>query len=363
MMAVDRGKIVRNCLLWLIIIVVVLWADSSAEEHRQQQPIEDFEVTIEGEGETLIDAALLDEWLMLHDMHPEGRAMANVDLAKLEEVIAEHSAVSSVNAYMTYDGHLVVTATQRKAVARLRIDGYDMYLAADGYLFPVTDCYLLSLPVITGSYEALFDSGFVGYHGDSANDMLSSIDAEITDIEERRVELLKEREAINATLRGVEKEGVKREIFMSDNEYRGRVDALKERKAAARRKHAEEDRAIELALRALDDERLAASLRADHIRGQVADFDDLVAFVTHIVDSGFWRSEIVQIELTGGGDDPMQIAIVPRSGNFIVDMGFAENLTSKLSTLGEFYDKTLRNVGWETYKHISLRYDNQVVCK
>lgn len=362
-MAVDRGKIVRNCLLWLIIIVVVLWANSSAEEHRRTQPVQKFDITITGEGETLIDAELLHEWLMLHDMHPEGRVMADVNLAQLEEVIAEHSAVSSVNAYMTYDGHLVVTATQRKAVARLRIDGYDMYLAADGYIFPVTDCYLLSLPVITGSYKALFGSNYVGYHGDSATELLSAIDDDITDIEERRVELLKEREAINATLRSVEKEGVKREIFMSDNEYRGRVDALKERKAAARRKHAEEDRAIELALRALDDERHAASLKADHIESQVDDFSDLVAFVEYIVDDEFWRAEIVQIELTGGGDDPMQIAIVPRSGDFIVDMGFAENLTSKLGTLGEFYDKTLSNVGWEKYKHISLRYDNQVVCK
>ena len=136
-----------------------------------------------------------------------------------------------------------------------------------------------------------------------------------------------------------------------------------QRKAAARRKHAEEDREIELALRALDQERLAVSLKADNIRNHVADFDALVAFAEYIVDSEFWRSEVVQIELTGGGESPMQIAIIPRSGNFIVDLGFAERLSSKLATLGDFYDKTLSNVGWETYRHISLRYDNQVVCK
>ena len=362
-MAVERGEIVRNCLLWLTIIVVVLWANSSAKEHRQQQPVEEFEIVVEGEGDTLIDAELIGEWLEQNDMHPEGRKIAEVDLSQLEKTISEHCAVSSVNAYMTYDGQLFVTATQRKAVARLRIGDYDMYLGADGYLFPVGDCYLLSLPVITGSYVPLFDSDFVGYHGDSSQEMLADIDDEIADIETRRVELLKEREEKNAALRSVEKEGVKREMFMSDNEYRGRVDALKERKAAARRKHAEEDREIELALRALDQERLAVSLNADNIRNHVADFDALVAFAEYIVDSEFWRSEVVQIELTGGGESPMQIAIIPRSGNFFVDLGFAERLSSKLATLGDFYDKTLSNVGWETYRHISLRYDNQVVCK
>jgi cell division protein FtsQ len=59
----------------------------------------------------------------------------------------------------------------------------------------------------------------------------------------------------------------------------------------------------------------------------------------------------------------MEIAIVPRSGGFIVDMGFAENLVAKLGTLRYFYDRALSNVGWDKYKHISLRYNDQVVCR
>lgn len=363
-MRVSAKDIVGYGLMWAIVVVIVLWADGSAEEHRQQQPITSFDIVVDDAGtEALIDAAYIEEWLVLHDMHPVGRMMADVDLARLEQVLAEHSAVLAANAYMTYDGRLVVTVSQRRAVARLRIDGYDMYVAADGYLFPATDGYRLSLPVITGEYTPLFKADYVGHHANSADEMLSDIDDRLLDIERRRVELLEKREDIDAALRRVEKEGVERGVFTSGDEYRGRVEMLKERKAMARRVHAEAEREIDVALRALEDERLQATLEAEHLRTTIADFDKLVAFVDYVCNDSFWRAEVVQIVISGGGDTPLQIAIVPRSGNFIVDMGYAETLEGKLATLSTFYDRTLSNVGWDTYKHISLRYDNQVVCR
>ena len=362
-MAVDRKKIVGYGVLWALIIVVVIWANNVAMEHRSKQPITKFEIIVDGGAESLIDAELIDGWLVLNEMHPEGKMVADVDLAKLESIIAEHSAVKSANAYVTYDGHLVVNVSQRRAVARLRVGDYDMYLCEDGYVLPVTDCHTLLLPVITGDYVPLFEKGFVGLHEDSANEPLRAIDERIRGIEQRRVDLLKEREVINGELRKVEKRGVKREVFMSDNEYRGRVEHLKEEKVEARRIHAEKDRDIELALRELDAERLNESLEAERIRACVADFGRLIEFALYLCDDPFWRAEIVQIELTGGGDDPMQIAVVPRSGDFVVDLGFTDDLVDKLGTLRYFYDEALSNIGWDEYEHISLRYDDQVVCK
>ena len=360
----SRRDIVGYGLLWLVVVVVVVWAFRSVAEHRRKQPITSFEIVVEHSGgKDLIDAALIEAWLKQNNIHPMGRKMAEVDLGKLEATIAEHSAVSSVNAYMTYDGELHVSVAQRRAVARLRVDGYDMYVAADGYLLPISDGYLLQLPVITGDYKPLFGAEYVGYHGNSSEKLLDDIKRREHDIEERRIELLEKRDQLNAELRRVEKESVKREIFMSDNEYRGRVERLKERKSEARRQHAERDREIEASLRELDNERLKASLEADKVRSAVEDFNRLIAFVMYICDNDFWCAEVTQVVLSGGGESPMQIAIVPRSGDFLVDLGFTDNLVGKLTKLRKFYDSTLQNVGWDRYKHISLRYNNQVVCK
>jgi cell division protein FtsQ len=67
--------------------------------------------------------------------------------------------------------------------------------------------------------------------------------------------------------------------------------------------------------------------------------------------------------MTGGGSEPLQLGFVPRSGDFIVDLGTTEELDTKLNNLYRFYVKGLDRIGWDKYKSISLRYKGQVVCR
>ena len=84
---------------------------------------------------------------------------------------------------------------------------------------------------------------------------------------------------------------------------------------------------------------------------------------TFIGEDEFWNAEIVQIIASGGGHEPLQLAIIPRSGRFTVDLGTMENLVEKLNKLRRFYENGLNNVGWDKYRNISLRYRGQVVCR
>jgi cell division protein FtsQ len=85
--------------------------------------------------------------------------------------------------------------------------------------------------------------------------------------------------------------------------------------------------------------------------------------IRHIVSDSFFDADIVQIVVTGGGDKPLQIAVVPRVANVTVDLGTTVNLVGKLATLRRFYEKGLSRIGWDKYSQISLRYDGQVVCR
>jgi hypothetical protein len=356
--------IVGYAVVWLIVVAVVLWADRSAEEHRATQSITSFDIVVEDDGgHTFADAELIDSWLVKHDIHPKGRTMADVDLARIEEVVMSHSAVRGANVYMTYSGDMVLNVSLRSVVGRLRLAGYDMYISSDGALMPPEDGYLVAVPVVTGDYKPLFESDFVGNHTRSADDYLQAIEGEFDAIERERESLLSEREANDAELRRIVKQGVKRTPLMSDYEYSGRVASLRERKSKARRDHATKDRDIELKLRALDARRGEVALERVRILGMVEDFSRVVAFVEMVGADPFWSAEIVQIELSGDGDGAMQLAIVPRSGDFIVDLGTTDNLDVKLATLYDFYTETLSNIGWDKYKHISLRYKGQVVCR
>jgi cell division protein FtsQ len=59
----------------------------------------------------------------------------------------------------------------------------------------------------------------------------------------------------------------------------------------------------------------------------------------------------------------MELRFVPRSGNFVVDLGEPSGYDTKLSNLYRFYNKGLDNIGWDKYRSISLRYEGQVVCR
>ena len=363
-MKFTRKKILGYALVWVLVIVVLLWADSSAEEHRVTQSITSFDIVVESGGaKQFVDEEHIDEWLTKHDIHPLGRTLAEVDLAELERVVLEHSAVSGVNAYVTYEGEMELRVSLRTVVARLRVAGYDMYIAEDGYLMPPVDGYLVAVPVITGNYRPLFESGYVGNHAASADTYIASIDAHFDDIELRREMLYKRRAENKSELRKVEKQSVKRSIFSSDDEYKGSVERLKEKKSDARKIHAMKDRAVEMELRELENEKLGVAQQRQRVLDMVDDFDRLVRFVVAVGNDAFWSSEIVQIELSGGVDSPMQVTIVPRSGDFVVDLGSTENLDGKLTMLRNFYDETLGNIGWDKFEHISLRYDGQVVCR
>jgi cell division protein FtsQ len=50
-------------------------------------------------------------------------------------------------------------------------------------------------------------------------------------------------------------------------------------------------------------------------------------------------------------------------GSHVLALGSIEDYDKKMFTLKQFYFKALPKLGWNTYKQISVKYNNQVVCK
>lgn len=93
----------------------------------------------------------------------------------------------------------------------------------------------------------------------------------------------------------------------------------------------------------------------------------LINFVKLIDSSTFWDAQIVQINVTGQGDNERWIEpvveLIPRIGRHIVILGSLDDVEVKLEKLMLFYRKALDYEGWDTYKTIDLRYKDQVVCR
>lgn len=72
----------------------------------------------------------------------------------------------------------------------------------------------------------------------------------------------------------------------------------------------------------------------------------------------FWRAQIEQVFVQENGE----LLVVPQVGDYLIEFGTPEDYTLKLRNLKAVYQQGFKNLGWNKYKTISVKYRNQVVC-
>lgn len=358
------GKIAGYAAIWVIIIVMVVWANSLSNRHAAEQVVTETNISVEGGGRhPLVDEQAVRSWLKEQKIHPEGEIASNVDIAAIEQALAGHNAVAEANVYITRDGSVEIDIAQREPAARLRINGFDMYITEAGYLLPAKDVFAAYVPVITGDYKPLFGRKYMGYAKDVVSDSIAKLNERIAQLEEDKLPQLKALKDNNSQLREVKRSAPKKTFMVKKKDHEVLVEAYKERLSKAVAAHSVNKRRIMAEIAALEQEQERMRHKCEDIERQYDEFCALLDLLRVVRESKFWRAEVVQIVATGGGKEPLQLAIVPRSGRFTVDLGTTENLSDKLATLQRFYKNGLNNIGWDKYRHISLRYKGQVVCR
>lgn len=362
-------KFVGYGLVLAAVVAVVAWAEVLTREHRTSHPVESLEINISGGGEyRLADAESLEQWIREHGVYTDSMTIGELSIGELERTVLGHSAVAKANAHVDYMGHAVLDIELREPMARLRIDGYDMYITEDGFLLSTVADRTAPVPVITGDYTPLFGPEYAGYASDVARDSIAALDRVILELEDAKLPHYRALDNNDSELREALSESVSKGLFMSDAEYKVLVGDLERRKTAARERHTSQKRSIEAEIAMLIDEQQLARIKQRNVRSANADFEALIKFLKDVEHSSYWCDEVVQLMLTGGssnaeGYQSMEISFIPRRGRFVVDLGTATELDSKLSNLYRFYTNGLDKIGWDKYSNISLRYDGQVVCR
>lgn len=83
----------------------------------------------------------------------------------------------------------------------------------------------------------------------------------------------------------------------------------------------------------------------------------ILKLVKIINENEFWSKGSEQIYVT----ENQEFVLVPKIGNYLVDLGTLEDLPIKLQRLETFYKNGLTALGWERYSRLSVKYKNQVV--
>lgn len=360
----KRAKYAGYVALWVLIAVVVLWAEGRASDHVESTTVSGLRVDVDYAGEkALIDGAAIEAWILDKGLSPVGTTLDKVDIAHLESVVSTHTAVARSNVYLTYDGEVAIDIEQHEPIARLRFDGYDNYVTADGCILRAADGYSVPVTVVTGGYKPLYGHDFAGYVADVVADSLAKLDSFIAELEAQKIPHYERLQQNTRELRVVLNQRIRKSIFMDDASYDILRNDLKRRKSEARAFHRYRKQEIESSIVALERRQEEARSKQRLLQREADDFYAMIAFLRYISTDNYWSSEIVQVMASGGRGDAIELQFVPRSGRFSVDLGTTEDTERKLATLIRFYEKGLNNIGWDRYRSISLRYRGQVVCK
>ncbi|MFY8034839.1 MAG: cell division protein FtsQ/DivIB [Flexibacteraceae bacterium] len=73
----------------------------------------------------------------------------------------------------------------------------------------------------------------------------------------------------------------------------------------------------------------------------------------------FWSAQIAEIELDYRGE----LTLIPQIGNQIIEFGNPFNAEQKLSKLFAFYQQIVAKAGWNQYRKVSVKFQNQIVCE
>jgi cell division protein FtsQ len=85
---------------------------------------------------------------------------------------------------------------------------------------------------------------------------------------------------------------------------------------------------------------------------------DLFRLSEFIFNEPFLKAQIEQIYV----DPDREFELIPRVGRHIIVFGGTDRMEDKFEKLMLFYHEGLNKTGWEKYRVINLKFENQVVC-
>ena len=86
---------------------------------------------------------------------------------------------------------------------------------------------------------------------------------------------------------------------------------------------------------------------------------DVFLLVQRLNADPFFAPMVQQIIVDASGE----FTLIPILGDQTIRIGTIDNLDEKLERLKTFYKEAMPYEGWKTYRSISVKYKNQIVCK
>lgn len=354
-------------LMWAAVAGYVGWSAASSRSARAKRKVQRVQIEIADSTSQghLVSVPMVRGWIRSSGIPTVGTAVDKVDLSGLEQLVARNGFVDEVSAYVTYNGGLYIDISQREPLLRLLTDGVNSYVTDRGYVFAAPRSSSLYVPVVSGSYRPPFAAGYSGSVREHIDAGKRKIDERIQEIEREKYPLFRREIQNDKNISELRRMRIKKQWWKleSDEEFDKRVVVLREKKAALRRRYRYEARLIQEGIEKVAARQQAERLKQKKLEKSYEDFMKLLTFVEQVEDDKLWSSEVVQIVAHTAPSGALEVELVPRSGRHTILFGRLERVDEKFEKLLGFYRSGLTSFGWDEYKTIDIRYNDQVVCR
>lgn len=85
----------------------------------------------------------------------------------------------------------------------------------------------------------------------------------------------------------------------------------------------------------------------------------VLALLKYIAQDEFWKAQIAGLVIARDGG----ITLLPQVTRQEIRFGIPEDFDKKFKRLKIFYKEILPNKGWNTYRLVNLKFENQIVCE
>jgi cell division protein FtsQ len=355
-------NIVIATVMWCAIVAYVVMAGRYSQHRRSKITVTAVHTrVVDSASLGLVNSAKLSQWLAEGGFVVKGKPLAEVDTRAIERHIESHGEVRTAHAWVDLDGILTVEVTQRKPIMRVfSANGYRFWVTDDNYILPDKSRFTAYVPVVTGHTPFPFGVSVKDSYDAILQGVWDDFLDQFTKLEEERRQLVVQRRSERA------------QISVIRNKRAGYIWSKKRKEAFAEEKQRQitphqqkiaelDDAMVTLAAR-------KTALRAKEKKSQQthAFLTKLVTFVKSVEADGFWASQIVQINVLGSGEggwrEPL-IELIPRVGDHTVLLGTLDGEEmARLEKLRLFYSEGLSHHGWDSARHIDIRYQDQIVC-
>ena len=157
-------KIVLSTLAGVGIAAYIIWSVSMGRRNRSDVKVVKIDILVADSADVdIVRPEMAGKWILDAGLWPVGMGIDEIDTRAVSDCVESHDFVRSAKTFVSLDGTLSVSITQRKPIVRFITDrGYNFYITDDLHVVPVSNRSAHYVPVVTGNFGLPFDTNFSG---------------------------------------------------------------------------------------------------------------------------------------------------------------------------------------------------------